>query len=119
MRPSPPALAAAIVGWTLLAWGGRIGLLASGDDWLDIARIGGSVLIGAAAAIVLSSRRFRAVSAPVLYVFVGWTVILWIRSLIVNWAGSGTLAFKLVHTVLAGGFLLLAYLVWPVARDQE
>jgi hypothetical protein len=42
-----------------------------------------------------------------------FTVILWVRSLIVNWAGDGTLPFKLVHTVLAIGFFALA--VWAFA----
>lgn len=37
--------------------------------------------------------------------------------MVVNWTGSGSLPFKLVHTVPAIGFFILAYLVWKVARS--
>lgn len=99
--------------WTLIAWGGRVGLLAVGDDWFDWTRIIGSVLIGVVTAIVLLAPRLREWSQPVLYVFSIWTVLIWTRSMIVNWAGSGTIGFKMVHTLLAFGFGLLVW--WSVA----
>jgi hypothetical protein len=50
---------------------------------------------------------------PTLIVFAVFTVVLWIRSLIVNWQGEGSLPFKLVHTILALGFFALAW--WAVS----
>ena len=45
--------------------------------------------------------------------------MIWLRSLLTVWTGEQTLAFKLVHTVLALGFLALAYLAaqrgWSIA----
>jgi hypothetical protein len=38
------------------------------------------------------------------------SVGIWLRSLVTVWVGENTMAFKVVHTVLAAGFLLLAYL---------
>jgi hypothetical protein len=105
-------LGAAILIWTLVAWGGRVALLSAGDDLFDIARIGGSLLIGLVAALVLWMGR-SPVWRPVLYVFAGWTSLLWARSMWVNWSGSGTLAFKLVHTALALGFAVLV--IWSLA----
>jgi hypothetical protein len=52
------------------------------------------------------------------YLFAFWTTALWLRSMVVTWTGSGSLPFKLVHTVLAIGFFILAYLVWKVARSR-
>lgn len=102
------ALGASIVLWTAIAWGGRIGLLVGGEDLWAWLRIGGSMLIGAAAAGSLLVPRMRAWRRPTLFLFSIWTVVLWSRSLIVNWVGSGSLAFKLVHTALAVGFFALA-----------
>ena len=102
------ALAAAIAVWTLVAWGGRIGLLTSGEGvgaWL---RIGGSLLLGSLAVAVLVVPALEGARKPVLIVFAAFTVLLWARSLIVNWVGDGSLPFKIVHTVLALGFFALA-----------
>lgn len=104
-------LAVAVVVWTLVAWGGRIGLLTEGEatawDWL---RIGGSIVIGLAAGAVLYLSEPGTLRSVVLYVFGVWTVVIWGRSLVINWMGSGSLPFKLVHTALAIGFFLLAWL---------
>ena len=112
-------LAAGVLLWTAVAWGGRIGLLTDGDGWTDLLRIGGSLLIGLATAIALAMPSLRPRSAPLFYLFAIWTVGLWLRSMVVTWTGSGSLPFKLVHTVLAAGFFGLAYLVWKVARSRE
>lgn len=119
-------LAATIVAWTLIAWGGRIGLLTGAEEWWSWLRIGGSLLIGVIAAASLVTPWLYPVMRPVLYVLAAWSVVIWTRSLIVNWMGSGSLAFKLVHTVLAIGFYLIAW--WavttaarrdPVTRPDE
>ena len=112
------ALAVAITVWTLAAWGGRIGLLTSGEGigaWL---RIGGSLLIGLFAAATLAFAQLEPARRPVLIVFSVFTVVLWIRSLIVNWAGDGSLPFKVVHTVLALGFFALAWWAYGFATSN-
>jgi len=110
-------LAIAITAWTLAAWGGRIGLLTNGEGigaWL---RIGGSLLIGLFAAAALVFPQLEAARRPVLLMFAVFTVVLWARSLIVNWVGDGTLPFKLVHTVLALGFFALAWWAFSYATS--
>lgn len=110
------ALAVAITVWTLVAWGGRIGLLTSDDGGIGTwIRIGGSIVIGVFAAATLVIPRLAGIRKPALVVFSIFTVVLWVRSMIVNWTGSGTLPFKLVHTVLAIGFFALAWWAFRIA----
>lgn len=114
------ALAGAILIWTLIAWGGRIGLLTSEEGWDSWLRIGGSLLIGLFAAVTLVVRRWDPARKPALIVFSFFTVVLWARSLIVTWTGSGSTPFKLVHTVLALGFFALAgWSLLVVRRDSS
>jgi hypothetical protein len=108
--------AIAIAGWTLLAWGGRIGLLAGGEGLGSWLRIGGSILIGLFAALTLVVPRLETIRRPTLVVFAVFTIVLWARSLYVNWTGSGSLPFKLVHTVLAIGFYGLA--IWALGAAR-
>ncbi len=107
------ALAIAIVAWTLVAWGGRIGLLTSGEGLGAWLRIGGSIAIGLFAAATLLVPQLEGARRPALIVFSVFTVVLWIRSLVVNWTGDGSMPFKIVHTVLAIGFFALA--CWAVS----
>jgi hypothetical protein len=102
------ALGVAIAVWTLAAWGGRIGLLTNDEGVLAWVRVGGSLLVGLFAAATLLVPQLEGARRWALIVFSLFTVILWVRSLIVTWAGDGTLPFKLVHTVLAMGFFTLA-----------
>jgi hypothetical protein len=118
MIRKPLWLAAGVLLWTGVAWGGRIGLLTDGDGWSDVLRIGGSLLFGLFTAIALAVPSLRSRSAPLFYLFGIWTTGLWLRSMAVNWTGSGSLPFKLVHTILAAGFFGLAYLLWKVARNR-
>jgi hypothetical protein len=118
MTRNPLWLAAGVLLWTGVAWGGRIGLLTDGDGWSDLLRIGGSLLLGLATAIALAMPSLRPRSATLFYLFAFWTTALWLRSMVVNWTGSGSLPFKLVHTILAAGFFDPAYLVWKVARSR-
>lgn len=112
-------LGASILAWTLLAWGGRIGLLAEGDDNWDKVRIGVSMAVGLAVFLVLWLRRLDQWATPILYAFGGWTILIWARSLIINWSGSGSLPFKLVHTLLGAGFLALAWWALAFARRRS
>lgn len=113
------ALAIAITVWTLIAWGGRIGLLTSDEGFGAWIRIGGSLVVGLFAAATLVIPQLEALRRPALIVFAVFTVILWVRSLFVNWTGSGSLPFKLVHTVLAIGFFALAGWAWVVANSPD
>lgn len=106
-------LAALVAAWTLLSWGGRIGLLTTAevDDPWSLLRIGGSLLVGLATAGLLALAPDRA--DWLRWVFVAWTVLLWSRSLVVTWTDPPSMAFGLVHTVLAVGWFLLAWWVAP------
>lgn len=110
-------LAISIAAWTLLAWGGRIGLLVGGEGLASWLRIGGSLLIGLFAAVTLVVPRLEPVRRATLVAFAVFTALLWARSLYVNWTGSGSLPFKTVHTVLALGFFALALWAVAVARS--
>lgn len=107
------ALAIGIVVWTLVAWGGRIGLLTSGEGLGAWLRIGGSIAIGLFAAATLLLPQLEGVRRAALIVFAVFTVVLWIRSLVVNWTGDGSMPFKIVHAILAIGFFALAW--WAVS----
>lgn len=109
---SRTVLAVAIAAWTLLTWGGRIRLLTDAEqaDLANWARIGGSLLIGALAVLVLFVAQGGAAERWVLTLFAVWSIALWGRSLLVVWTGDESMAFKAVHTVLAVGFFVLAYL---------
>lgn len=104
--------------WTLIAWGGRLTFLAVGDDWRDLARIGGSFLIGMITGMVLLLPSLRIWAVPAIYVFSAWTTVIWIRSMIANWTESGALGLKLVHTALAIGFGLLVWWALAFARSD-
>jgi hypothetical protein len=112
-------LAAAIIVWTAVAWGGRIGLLVGGADQWAWVRIGGSIGLGLLAGTALAVAPSSRLTGWFLAVFAGWVVVIWSRSLIVNWVGSGSLPFKLVHTVLAVGFFALAWFAWTWSRRYE
>lgn len=111
-------LSVLVLAWTLLSWGGRIGLLtdAEATDPGDLLRIGGSLLLGWTTGAVLwwAPRRLREVR----WLFVAWTVALWTRSLVVTWMDPPSIAFGLVHTVLAVGWFTLAWFVAPCS-DQR
>lgn len=111
-------LGIAIAVWTLAAWGGRIGLLTSGEGLWAWVRIGGSLAIGLFAAATLLIPQLEGARRWALILFSVFTVLLWARSLWVNWAGDGTLPFKLVHTVLAVGFFALAAWAFAFATGQ-
>lgn len=107
--------------WTALTWGGRIRLLTDTEqaDPSNWARIGGSILIGLAAAAVLVWMAGGQVERWVLTVFAIWSTVIWLRSLVTVWAGDNPMAFKLVHTVLAIGYVVLSYLALKTGWDAR
>lgn len=113
--------AIALAAWTLISWGGRIRLLTDAEqgDLTNWARIGGSLVIGLAAAAAVLWAQGTGVERWVLTVFAAWSVALWVRSLITVWSGDQSLAFKAVHTVLAAGFLVLAFLALQVGWTRR
>jgi hypothetical protein len=109
---SRTVLAIAIGVWTLVAWGGRVRLL-TGAEQADLGnrvRIGGSLLLGGTAVAVLLLSVSSSWERWILTLFAAWSTVLWARSLIVVWPGNQSMAFKVVHTALAAGFFVLAYL---------
>ena len=110
-------LAISITAWTLIAWGGRIGLLTSEEGAGAWIRIGGSLLIGLFASATLVIPQLEWVRKPALIIFSVFTVALWLRSLVVNWTGDGALPFKMVHSLLAAGFFVLAVWAFRFATD--
>ncbi len=106
-------LAVLVATWTLVSWGGRIGLLTgaeAADPW-TLVRIGGSLAVGLATATLLAVAPDRA--RWLRWLFVGWTVLLWTRSLVVTWIDPPSVALGVVHTVLAAGWFALAWWVAP------
>lgn len=106
-------LAVLVAVWTLVSWGGRIGLLTSAelDDPWSLVRIAGSLSVGLATAALLALTPHRA--DWLRWTFVAWNLVLWARSLVVTWMDPPSVAFRLVHTVLAVGWFLLAWWVAP------
>lgn len=105
-------LALGILVWTAVTWGGRVRLLTGAEQgdlgtWL---RVGGSIVVGVAAATVIAFASGGSLERWVLTLFALWSTVVWLRSLITVWLDDGSVPFKLVHTVLAAGFLLLAFL---------
>lgn len=103
--------------WTLAAWGGRIGLLTSGEGWGAWLRIGGSLAVGLIAVLSLTVPALEGWRKPALVTFAVFSIVLWGRSLLVTWTGSGALPFKLVHTVLAVGFFALSW--WALSMTSS
>lgn len=119
LRPGPRLLAGLVLVWTLVSWGGRIQLITApeaGDPWA-LVRIGGSLLVGVATAVALWRAPDR--TTALRWVFVVWTVVLWSRSLVVTWIDPPSIAFGLVHTVLAAGWAWLAWGVAPRSADRH
>lgn len=108
---SRTVLAVAIGAWTLLSWGGRIRLLTDTEQGLATwVRIGGSLLVGVAAVLVVLFADGGGLERWVLTLFAAWSTTIWLRSLISVWTEDHSTAFRLVHTVLAAGFFVVAYL---------
>jgi hypothetical protein len=101
----------------MIAWIGRVILLTPGDYWLDWARVVGSLAVGLIAGLLLIIPVPRGWARTGIYVFSVWTIVVWARSLLVNWMGSGTMAFKLIHTALALGFGLLVW--WGLSMSRR
>ena len=109
-------LAVAVAVWTLIAWGGRLMILDMTAGW-DAIRVVGSLVVGGVSVAVLLIR--RAGLRVVAYVFTGWTLGVWGRSVFNVWRDSNTLGFRLIHTLLAAGFAYLAWRLLSLARGKS
>lgn len=105
-------LAVLVAVGALVTWGGRIGLLQSAG-WLDWARIAGSLAVAAMATALL----WRGRRSPLLWIYSGFTALIWVSSLVSVWSNEHSVGFRLVHSALAGGSLLLAGLVAVIPRQ--
>jgi hypothetical protein len=109
---SPPRLlAVAVLAWTAVSWGGRIGLLTEAEaaDAFTLVRVYGSIALALAVAAGLWWR--TAWHRGIGWVFAAWTVALWARALVVAWTDPPSTGFAVVHTVLALGWFALSSLV--------
>ena len=120
-RLSPRGLALAVLLWTLVAWGGRVSLLAPGEadaaTWL---RIGGSLLTGLLGAVGLwqLGEEGRRLAAVWVWTYTAWTTVVWTTSLWSVWTADHPLSFQLVHTVLAVVSIDLAAVAALVAAHR-
>ena len=99
----------AILVWTLVSWGGRIGLLTEPEtaDPASWARIAGSLAVGTGAAVLLMAGLLPRLAS---WAFAVWSAAIWGRSLLVVWTEQNTAGFRLVHTALAVVWITLAVL---------
>ncbi len=111
----PAWLALAVAGWTLIAWLPRIGILPVVGGW-DLVRISVSILFGLVVAVALIKP--APLTAPLLYGFAMWTLVVWTRSLWNNWTLENPLGLRAVHTLLAAGFFYLAWRALATARSD-
>lgn len=110
-------------GWTLLIWGGRIGLL-TGAERSDVAswfRIGGSITFGVTfvllAILMWRTESPSGWSAPASWAYLAFNVAVWLPSVLRVVPGDASPVFKTVHVVLAVISLAIAVTaVWSTAR---
>lgn len=111
LRPVRPALY--VGGWVLVTYGFRIVTAVRARTWDSVAA--SVVLLGLSAAVAVAAVRHRAgrpgTARPLgrlvrvlAVVAAGWSVF----RLGTVWSGDWSAAFRAVHTVIAGGLLLLA-----------
>jgi hypothetical protein len=112
----------AILVWTATSWGGRIGLLTDAEsaDAGSWARIGGSLAVGV---LVWAALALDRLARPAAWLFAAWTAGVWGRSLVAVWTQPNSANFRLVHSVLAAVWFVLAILAVrhfgsPPAPDQ-
>jgi len=113
-------------GWTLLVWGGRIGLL-TGAERVDPAswfRIGGSIAFGIAL-VFLGVLMWRTDSPsgwsePASFANLIFSLAVWLPSAARIVTGEARAGFKAVHVVLAVTSLALATgAVWAAGRPRS
>lgn len=113
------SLGIAIIVWSLITWGGRIGLL-TGDETTDPMvwfRIVGSLVTAALAGLALIGDRRWVMLAVVGYSLVALGV--WGTSIVAVLPDmTASLQFKMIHTVLAGVSLVLAGLALRMAFSR-
>lgn len=111
-------LALLIAVWTLFTWGGRVGLLTGDEEAVAKVRIGMSLLLAVGAVVALTAdvswRR------PGLIGYAVGVFVVWGSSLVsVLTDPTSSTAFRLVHSVLAFGSMVLATLALSALRRSE
>lgn len=107
-------IAAVVVAWALVTWGGRIGLLTGAEaaDPVTWLRVGGSLATaGLGAYGVVAGRRW------LVWIYAAWTLAVWGTSLVSVWTADHSAAFLAVHTLLAVVSVGIAVLAVMVRRD--
>jgi hypothetical protein len=120
MPRSSRATLLVLAGWTLFVWGQRVANVL-GDDALDggevavrLALAGSFVVLAVAVAVgvlLAGQTRPRGLAALV-RLLAGWTVVVWAWRAIDIAAGNWSVAFVVVHLVLAVVSVVLAVLAW-------
>lgn len=122
---SRKALLWAILGWTAVAWGGRVAILVdTGAGMFDRVRVGVSVLAALAVAVALLTERLV---GPATVAYATVTAVVWGRSLVVVLSDpTATTAFRVVHVVLvvvsfalAGAAVITGRAPAPRRRPRE
>ena len=106
--------------WTIVVWGNRVLLLDDNASWWEMSRVAISFGLGAALGIVdfalHRSQEITTVTKAVVLAFSAGMAIIWLPALFRVALGDYELAFKLVHTVLAGGSLVIGWILAQQVR---
>ncbi len=117
LRPYP---AAALSAWSLFTWGNRIHL-AWGDDGLDVGdKVVATVPVAVFCALAVASAVVVVRSGPVLEGggrllvrgLAAWTIGYWVVRLPLILLGDASVAFEVVHGLLAAVSVALAAATW-------
>lgn len=101
--------------WTVVVWGNRALLLEDNAEWWPVARIMISLGLGIALAMaalgVHQTQRVSTLAKTLTLSFSAAMFVIWLPAAVSVLFGDYDLPFKVVHTLLAGGSLYLAWLV--------
>lgn len=115
----PHARLAAVIGvWAAVTWGGRIGLLAGDETFVSKARIAVSLAVALLAVVAILTRATWVPYAVGLYS--GTNLLVWSTSVVsVLGDPSSSVAFKLVHLVLAAVSIGIAATAWVLVISRS
>ena len=103
--------------WTVAVWASRAGLLEADATAFAISRVWVTLALGVLLLIGAARPNHRYTTATML-LYAAWMVVVWIPSLVSVLGGDESLAFQLVHVVLALVSLGSGALVAAQARRQ-
>ena len=124
----PRTAIAALVGWTLLVWVGRVRNVLADDGLTDSGRLWRLALAGSFVALALALAgatwwpggdqrpRVRPLAGALLAALAGWGIVVWLVRGTQILLGTWDLGFKVVHTVLAVVTVGLSAWVWQRVR---